>query len=62
MIASASQTFAGHAGDTGLPSAMPHEVLGGMAVLAAIGIILIIIGAIAVWLLVKIERHLRKPE
>ncbi len=54
--------FAGHAGDAGLPSAMPHEVLGGIALLAAIGVILIVIGAMAVWLLVKIERRLRKPE
>ena len=62
MIASASQAIAGHAGDTGLPSVMPHEVLGGIALLAAIGLILIVIGAMAVWLLVKIERRLRKPE
>jgi hypothetical protein len=59
MIASNSQIFAGHAG---LPSAMPHEVLGGMALLVAIGVILIVIGAMAVWLLFKIERRLRKPE
>ena len=54
--------FAGHAGDAGLPSAMPHEILGGMVLLAAIGVILIVIGAMAIWLLVKIERRLRKPE
>ena len=62
MIASDSQIFAGHADDAGLPSAMPHEVLGGMALLAVIGVILIMIGAMAVWLLVKMERCLRKPE
>jgi len=62
MIASNSQAFAGHAGDAGLPPAMPHEVLGGMALLAAIGVVLIVIGAVAVWLLVKIERRLRNPE
>jgi hypothetical protein len=61
MIANDSQMFAGHAGDAGLPSAMPHEVLGGIALLAAIGVILIVIGAMAVWLLVKIERRLRNP-
>jgi hypothetical protein len=62
MITSNSQMFAGHAGDAGLPFAIPHEVLGGIALLAAIGVILIVIGAMAVWLLVKIERRLRKPE
>ena len=62
MIASHSQVFAGHAGDAGLPSVMPHEVLGGMALLAAIGVILIMIGVMAVWLLFKIERRLRQPK
>ena len=62
MITSHSQVFAGHAGDAGLPSVMPHEVLGGMALLAAIGVILIMIGVMAVWLLFKIERRLRQPK
>lgn len=61
MIASTPQVFAGHAGDGGVPSAMPHEVLGGMALLAIIGVVLIVIGSIAVWLLIRIERHLRDP-
>ena len=62
MITSHSQVFAGHAGDAGLPSVMPHEVLGGMALLAAIGVILIMIGVMAVLLLFKIERRLRQPK
>lgn len=62
MTASESQVFAGHAGDAGLQAAMPHEVLGGIALLAVIGIILIVIGALGVWLLFKIERRLRKRD
>jgi hypothetical protein len=62
MIASDLRMFAGHAGDAGLQAAMPHEVLGGIAMLAVIGILLIMIGAVGVWLLLKIERHLRKPD
>jgi hypothetical protein len=62
MIATSPRIFVGHAADAGLPSAMPHEILGGMALLAAIGAILIVIGAMAVWLLFKIERRLRKLE
>jgi hypothetical protein len=50
------------AGDVGIQAAMPHEVLGGIAMLAAIGIILIVLGAMGVWLLFKIERCLRKPD
>ena len=57
-----SDPLAGHAGDTGLQAAMPHEVLGGIAMLAVIGIILIAVGAMGVWLLFKIERRLRKPD
>jgi hypothetical protein len=62
MIASDLQIFAGHAGEAGVQAAMPHEVLGGIAMLAVIGIILIVIGAMGVWLLFKIERRLRKPD
>ncbi len=62
MIAATSDALAGHAGDAGLQAAMPHEVLGGIALLAVIGIILIVIGAMGVWLLFQIERRLRKPD
>ena len=62
MIAATSDALAGHAGDAGLQAAMPHEVLGGIATLAVIGLILIGIAATGVWLLFKIERHLRKPD
>ena len=51
--------FAGHAGDM---TPLPHEMMGGIAVLAIIGLVLIIIGGIGIWLLVRIERRLRKPE
>ena len=61
MIATMSDALAGHAGETGLQAAMPHEILGGIAMLAVIGMILIVIGVMGVWLLFKIERHLRKP-
>ncbi len=62
MIVSDLQVFAGHSRDAGVQAAMPHEVLGGIAMLGVIGIILIVIGAIGVWLLFKIERRLRKPD
>jgi hypothetical protein len=62
MMATYSDALAGHAGDAGLVPAMPHEVLGGMAMLAVIGIVLIVIGAVGVWLLFKIERRLRNPD
>ena len=39
---------------------MPHEVLAGVAILAGIGLALIVLGVIGIWLLFRIERHLRK--
>ncbi len=54
-----TEAFAGHAGD--LPP-MPHEIMGGLAVLAVLGIVLVVLGALGVWLLFKIERRLRKPD
>ena len=61
MIVATSDALAGHAGETALQAPMPHEVLGGIVMLAALGVILIVIGALGLWLLLKIERHLRKP-
>lgn len=59
MIVATSDALAGHAADSGLQAAMPHEILGGIAMLGVIGIILIAIGGMGVWLLFKIERYLR---
>ena len=60
MIGIIHEALAGHAGETGLPGAMPHEIMGGMAALAGIGVVLVLLGAAGVWLLFRIERHLRK--
>ncbi len=55
-----ADAFAGHAGDTGVMGMMPHEVLTAVALLVGIGLALIVLGAIGIWLLFRIERHLRK--
>ena len=59
MILRVAEALGGHAGDTGA-AMMPHEVAAGMVILAGIGLALIVLAAAAVWLLVRIERHLRK--
>jgi hypothetical protein len=55
-----ADALAGHAGDTGVMGMMPHEILAGVAILAGIGLALIVLGVIGIWLLFRIERHLRK--
>lgn len=40
---------------------MPHEILAAVALLAGIGLTLIVLGLIGIWLLFRIERHLRMP-
>ncbi|MBD0306115.1 MAG: hypothetical protein ICV76_06135 [Nitrospiraceae bacterium] len=55
-----TEALAGHAGDAGIACAMPHEVIGGMVILGGIGLALIILAAIGIWLLFRIERHLRR--
>jgi hypothetical protein len=62
MIQTVAQPFAGHAGETGSISMMPHEIMGGMVILAVIGVVLVILGAVGVWLLFRIERRLRKGQ
>jgi hypothetical protein len=54
-----TSAFAGHAGDM---TPMPHEILGAVAILATIGVALIIIGGIGIWLLYRIERRLRQRQ
>jgi hypothetical protein len=61
MIQVIADALAGHAGDTGAMSMMPHEILGAVALLAGIGLTLIVLGLIGIWLLFRIERHLRIP-
>lgn len=58
----ADEAFAGHAGETGSPFLFPHEVMGAVAILASLGIVLIVLVSLAVWLLYRIERRLRANE
>lgn len=51
--------LAGHAGDAGSASLMPHEMMGALALLAILGIAALIVGLVAVWLLIRIDRRLR---
>ncbi|HKW85792.1 MAG TPA: hypothetical protein VJM82_01840 [Nitrospiraceae bacterium] len=56
------EAIAGHAGETGSPFLFPHELMGAIAMLASLVIVLIFLVALAVWLLYRIERHLRANE
>jgi hypothetical protein len=57
-----TDALAGHAGDGELAVPMPHEVMGGIAVLIVLGVILVVLAGIAVWLLRKIERRLGRSD
>ncbi len=51
---------AGHAGDSGPVTVLPHEMMGAVAVLAVIGAILIVLGLVGIWFLIKIHRQLKQ--
>ena len=51
--------LAGHAGDAGNASLMPHEMMGALVLVAILGIVTLIVGLAAVWLLIRIDRRLR---
>lgn len=53
--------LAGHAGDAGAPGMMPHEIMGALALVAVLGIVTLIVGLAALWLLIRIDRRLRAP-
>jgi hypothetical protein len=55
-----NEALAGHAGEGGLP--MPPEVMGAVGILIFIGIALLLLGALGIWFLVRIERRLRRLE
>jgi hypothetical protein len=60
MIHTIAEAVAGHAGETGVPGMMPHEVMGGIAVLIVLGVMLVILAVVGVWLLFRIDRRLHK--
>ena len=59
MIASA---LAGHAGESGLPLLMPHEWMEILAALAILDLLLIVLLALIVRFLIRLERRLRAIE
>ena len=55
----ADPASAGHAGEGGPVTALPHELMEAAVILGILGVILIILGLVGLWLLVKIHRRLK---
>ncbi len=51
--------FAGHAGETGGPPFLPHELMGVLALVAGLCVVMLLVGLVALWLLIRIDRRLR---
>lgn len=56
----ADAAHAGHAGEAGPMTMLPHEMMGAIVGLAIIGIILVVLGLVGIWLLVRIHRQLKR--
>lgn len=56
-----SEAMAGHAGETGL-GILPHELFGAVVLLIGAVLFLIVLSALTLWLVFRIERRLRKPQ
>lgn len=56
----ADLAHAGHAAESGPVTVLPHEMMGAVAVLVSIGVVLVILGLVGIWLLVKIHRQLKQ--
>ena len=54
--------YAGHAGDMGGPLMMPHELAGGLLIIALLIFAVLILLGIVIWKLLKLERRLRALE
>ncbi|WP_447973961.1 hypothetical protein [Nitrospira sp. Kam-Ns4a] len=57
-----SPALAGHAGEAGVLSLLPHEWAGSLALLVLLVVILLAMQALTQWRLRRIERRLRRLE
>lgn len=57
-----AEAYAGHAGEMGSQLMMPHELMGGIVVLALLVLALFILGGVTVRRLSHIERRLQTLE
>ncbi len=58
----AQKVWAGHAGDMGSPFLMPHELMGWLVFLGILGLALLFLVGVALRVLLRIERRLKKLE
>jgi uncharacterized membrane protein len=54
--------FAGHGAEGGPVTVLPHEFMAAVVVFSLIGLLLVVLGLVGVWLLVKIHRRLQRND
>lgn len=58
----ATPAFAGHAGETGPPFMMPHELMGAIVLLVLLVIALMVLTVLTIRRLLRLERRVRSVE
>ncbi|MEW6247009.1 MAG: hypothetical protein AB1555_09895 [Nitrospirota bacterium] len=54
--------FAGHAGETGIALLMPHEMMSGLALVAGLALLSLLLISLTAWKVRRIERRLHRLE
>ncbi|HXF92834.1 MAG TPA: hypothetical protein VNK46_08755 [Nitrospiraceae bacterium] len=54
--------FAGHAGETGVGLPMPHDIMSGLALVAGLALLSLILLSLTAWKVRRIERRLQHLE
>lgn len=62
MVMGATPVYAGHAGESGVPLMMPHQLVGAMIILGLALVVLVVFVALAIPFLMKLHQRVRKLE
>jgi uncharacterized membrane protein len=62
MVMGTTPIYAGHAGESGLPSIMPHQLMGAMIILGLAIVVLVVFVALAILLLMKLHQRVQRLE
>ncbi len=54
--------FAGHAGEASVGLPMPHDIMSGLALVAGLALLLLVLLSLTAWKVRRIERRLQRLE
>ncbi len=62
MVMGATPVYAGHAGESGVPLIMPHQLMSAMIILGLVLAMLVVLSVLVIRFLMKIHQRVRRLE